>query len=121
MNLPNTVHSQHYQPNRIDSLDFGFSSTHFNEYGENKVESSSSSAAAAVSSRNNSHTIRETNQCYFDYDKYFDSHAAEYHEHSFASNTIANQQCIQPIGYNTNYDEIIHTPNDTGTFRFIIA
>lgn len=109
MNFPNAVHSQHSHEHRIDSIDFDFPSTHLAMNGRNSIESASSVAAAGASGITNLHTAREENNlCYFGYDKYFDSNTTEYHKNSFDTNTIANQQCIQSIAYNTNYGEINH-------------
>lgn len=127
MNLPNALNLQHYQPNRNDSIDFGFLSTHFNENAKDKVESLfqlDKSEKFPSSTSDNNHKIRQNNLCHFGYDKCFDTNSIEYrannlnfsYENLFETNTMADQSCTQPIAYNTNYGEVNQLSNETGKF-----
>lgn len=130
MNLPNTLQSQHYQQNRNDSADFGFSSAQFIDSDKTNVESlfqSDKSEKFPSTATGSNHKMRPINHCYFGYDKCFDTNAIEYHpnnsnysyENRFETNPMANQQCTQSFAYNTNYAEINQPSNETGEFYSI--
>lgn len=102
MNLSNAVNSQHYQPNRNDSTDFGFLSSHLNENGKDKVESLfqlDKSEKYPSPAFDSNHKIRQNDLCHFGYDKCNDTNSIEYrannlnfsYENLFESNTIADQ------------------------------
>lgn len=128
MNVPNAVNSQYYQTNQSDSIDLSVLSTHFNENCKNKVESllqlDKLENFPSSTHDDNNHKLRPTDQYHFGYDKCFDTNSFDYrannlnfsYENLFESNTIADQQCTQPMAYHTNYADVNQLPNETGKF-----
>ena len=109
-------------PNRNNLNDFSFPSSHFNENGENKVESLFQLDKPS-SAFDTNHKIRPNDLYHFGYD----TNSIEYHtnfgyENLFETNKMVKQQCTpQSIAYDTNYAELNQTPNDTRKFSIFFG
>lgn len=130
MNVPNAVHSEHYQQNPNDANDFGFSTKHFNESGKHKMESAfqldETEKCPSQASGSNLKIQQHEISSYIGYDRCFDSNAIEYrannsnysYENLFEANTEFPTTHTQPVAYHTNYGDVNELANETGQFFF---